>query len=832
MSTPDGEKQTPDDVVQALTPSAASIPRSTRERDESGFGFGPVTASTNCDDHQDPSFRSDDPHVNFRNIRRSITLRPSSSDLSGSLLRAGFPSLTTARDDVADNLPDPSLAAPGAAPRGDARGRPPPNAPQLRIRPILKRELELPSPLARRGAAEREYLQGQLKAEALRRRRREQHNEQRKLRWNADEVPAGDRAGGGGRDGDVLSMVERLRFGFRGAPAEGKGTPQSSAGGHDMGGLSLSASPPAILKTTFKRSVSAVLADSGIDEDDNLLFFPDGVPLLRDEEEGPPDESADSTAGDCGILNGGGSDDGESEGGSMAWGSVTLEDNSPSLIPADVIWQLGVGLDNMGEFPLPVAKANKKVTLRPKMIAPDGKGSKSHPNSQFKPMDGSDGSHVPLKGAKDRFKFETPEKLYPGRDEDDILAASESFRRISFKDNGETKTRECENSSNKWGCSCPEGGNKDKQRSHHAFSFSSPEAGSNCKERTPTHAKDASGPSPAPLSEFSEPNYFTPDNSGRFSRKQLGKMPKVPELLCMPGVANVNPQQIRIQGRATIPCKSSAKEGEVISPEIAAIPIPLKEPLSESNFCTPDNSYNGVALRRQSSKQMPQLPEFQVSDAGPHALDACEGTGALSPEAIGVSLLLRKPVLESDFRTPDDSVQERRATRRHPGEQLPKLPEFSVSDTDAELTRVRTAMDAVVEEKKEISPEIEAYEFTACKEALLESHFRTPDDRVDPFRIQFGARIPKLPEFGLPDVGSEGRPLLVRYGAGEEEEVLTHENEVRAGVPLRKEPFLESNFKTPDHPLDHFGQLLDEPIPKVPTISLVDSSKKVSLNEF
>lgn len=135
----------------------------------------------------------------------------------------------------------------------------------------------MPSPLARRGAAERAYLQGQLKAEALRRRKQAQHNERRKLRLrdNATIFPADGIKDEDISNKDILNMVEKFKFGL--------GLSKKKNSRQDL--REFASSPPPILKATFKRSVSAVLADSGIHEDSNLLFFPDGVPLLNEEEE-------------------------------------------------------------------------------------------------------------------------------------------------------------------------------------------------------------------------------------------------------------------------------------------------------------------------------------------------------------------------------------------------------------------------------------------------------------------------------------------------------------------------------------------------------------------
>ncbi len=164
---------------------------------------------------------------------------------------------------------------------------------------------KMPSPLARRGAAERAYLQGQMRAESLRRRKQEQENAERKLMENANDimmpinkddlnnenVPS---------DGQIKTMIENFNAGFAGLgqhpedldrnhhhstfPPKKKNNPLYQ--------MSLASSPPAILKKSFKRSVSAVLADSGIAENGNLLFFPSGVPLL--DEEGEIDIDGDS----------------------------------------------------------------------------------------------------------------------------------------------------------------------------------------------------------------------------------------------------------------------------------------------------------------------------------------------------------------------------------------------------------------------------------------------------------------------------------------------------------------------------------------------------------
>ena len=140
--------------------------------------------------------------------------------------------------------------------------------PQLPMRPILtKKELKMPSPLARRGPAERAYLQGQLKAEAQRRRKQEQHNNERRQRcsWQAGDDCADhqDDTNNAMTDTDIQSMIEKFKFGHLGAPPTNKlkFLPKKKNSRNNLPEFG-AASPPAILKKTFKRSVSAVLEDS------------------------------------------------------------------------------------------------------------------------------------------------------------------------------------------------------------------------------------------------------------------------------------------------------------------------------------------------------------------------------------------------------------------------------------------------------------------------------------------------------------------------------------------------------------------------------------------
>jgi len=796
-------------------------------------------ASSMQDSHDSPpklSFRQDVPRASDTKIRRPITLRPSSLDPRTSI---GFPSLKQEDLDEGDiqNLPL-------AAPNGFIK-RMPLNAPQLRIRPILKKELNMPSPLARRGAAEREYLQGQLKAEALRRRKQEQHNEERKLRWNANIAPVNGFKGDVKDDEEILSMIEKFKFGFGdGALAEDKKNLKSLPNRSIQDLRGFAASPPAILKKTFKRSVSAVLAESGIDEDGNLLFFPDGVPLLRDEDEIASNDVTNGATIDCdgqdnshgrrcsfGKVDGRSED--ESESGSISQESSSSDDLSPSLIAADVIWQLGAaGSDGLPrDFSMPTTKGNKKMTLRPKMSAPSDNGSSAPlPDRQFKTANGCESSnsaqskgninasnicahkrHPVSNQYKDHFKFETPDKFYPGSD--DLVAASESFHQMHFGNEDKMESGNCAHSSNRQRYT--NGGNMDKK---HPFVFSSPEAGFNCKREASADEKDSNLFPPAPPSDLSDSNYYTPDNSEHRPRKQLGKMPKVPEL-CMPHTIDLKSRRIMHNDKSSLPLKVSVEEGNMLSPETAATGFSLKEPLSDSDFCTPDNSlHERRSSRKHPGERMPKLPEFSMPDIesnfpkvrfqGSTSLSLCaaEEENSFSRE------IIRGALCESKFCTPENAID---PFSKHLCEQMPKLPEFSMPGMDFRGKSL-LASNIAVEDENRISPQKLAKSLL-LKMPLSESNFITPDDPIDPLHKHSGEQMPKMPEFSMPNFDSKGKDLLsLGVAAGEEKEFSPAMNR---SAPLFKKTPMESNFSTPNNSVDSFSKHLGAKIPKLPDIA-------------
>jgi len=808
------------------------IPLQQKSEERSGDQEHPMAASRYDRDRDSPPKLSfcQVPRSNVgAKIRRPVTLRPTSLESC-----ARFPSLKHALDeetDVPTNLP---LATTSWFHEHSP-------APQLCIRPILKKELKMSSPLVRRGAAEREYLQGQLKAEALRRRKQEQHNEQRKLKWNSN-IPLMSCFKDDKPDEDILSMVEKFKFGFKGcAPMDGEKSLHKRSH-KDL--KEFAASPPAILKKTFKRSVSAVLADSGIDEDGNLLFFPDGVPLLRDEDEAFLNEVADGTHSDRQdnsdeTMFGDRSEE-ESVSGSTSQETSSSDELSPSLIPADVIWQLGAcGFDDLAsEFAMPSAKGNKKVTLRPKMNAPKNNiRTLPHPNRQLKPISGFKGSNngqakslIQADQNKDRFKFKTPDKFYPSRN--DILAASESFQRLSFGcedeqiDNGDhalSSERPCQH-----------GGIVEKKES---FAFSSPETGFNIKGKVLIDVEGTSLLPPAPPSDFSESNYCTPDHSEHNRRrKKLGKILKVPQLACMRGMIDLNSQRIRLQGGQPLAVEPSAEE--------VAIGFSLKEPLSDSNFRTPDNSFNERRpFRKHPGERMPKLPEFTLPDiesslpqmrfqgGASLALDAVvKEETTFSPEIIGSDPLLEKSLSESNFRTPDSSFDDRRSSRRHLGVQMPKLPEFSTPDIGSE-GKASLALGPARKETKEMPLEIVTSSLLLEK-TLSESNLITPDNPDDSFRKHVAAQMPQQPELNIPDTGSESKSLLSLNRAAEEESLLSHE--IEASALLLGKTHLKFNFCIPDDTVHPLPKHYCEQMPNLPCISpphMIERNDELLINK-
>ncbi|KAL7535429.1 hypothetical protein ACHAWF_005164 [Thalassiosira exigua] len=513
---------------------------------------------------------------------------------------------------------------------GDSRPRPPsatsvrrtpdllPSFPQLRLRPSQSRsrleekekELETPSPLARRGAAERAYLQGQLRAEARQRQRHQRHNEQRKLRLASAIASI---------DGDHATPPVAVG-GVPVPPVPGRRPINGKGGRVQRDPLG---SPPAILKATMRSypCIDKVLRGAGIDEDENLLFFPDGVPLVvhdeldsaeqddirlsmldvddRDEDDVPLNEDGDGLAADVAREARGASvaldldDAANADDGSVAGrpasaqgqmpgehespretspsssASSSEDEISPSLMAADVIWQLGAFcMDDKVNFPDGLSAPSfdgrgglgKKVTLKPKMNAPKLTGSPSprpkkpvaikatskgveledlSSSKENRPQDAVGAGHDDEAATLRKRGFGSPNKFYlqhPGQ----YLGASESFQQLSFDSVDGTapplalKTFDRANSDAS--CQTLDGSISEPphpNRPHHPFVYS------------------------------------TPDNSEQFRcpRRVVGwegRMPKLPELTIDPRASEALDAALREEAEATA-SSSNGGTGAVLS---------------------------------------------------------------------------------------------------------------------------------------------------------------------------------------------------------------------------------------------------------------------------
>jgi len=138
-----------------------------------------------------------------------------------------------------------------------------------------------PCHLARRGAEERTYLESQLRAEENIRKKHHWENEERKAREERltiqddendahnDEISAlMEKFTDFELDSTEMSLSECAR---KWVPVQ-----------QNKKLRNIAPSPPIILQKTFKRSVSAVIADSRGEDDEDacVLFFPDGLPLV------------------------------------------------------------------------------------------------------------------------------------------------------------------------------------------------------------------------------------------------------------------------------------------------------------------------------------------------------------------------------------------------------------------------------------------------------------------------------------------------------------------------------------------------------------------------
>ncbi len=562
--------------------------------------------SSDSGSHDDATHANNTTTDIYLETRQPVTLKP--------LMPSGILPLTSKIEEhKQEQLPLPSLhlALHSEEERGILQhyARMPMNAPQLRMRPVAAvakdTNLAMPSPIARRGEAERAFLQRQMKAEALIRREQARRNRERKIRENHNAqitMSIGHPCKEEEKEEDALAGNERQATSETAQhSAIGKQNhfpnflPNNRKHSRQQFLREFATSPPLILKKSFKRSVSAVLADSGIAEDENLLFFPDGLPLLNEQEEviAPLNDVADgdSAVEGCSPAGGGG-DDGSvdaSEKGIPDESPTTAKNEpSPSLIAADIIWQIGASScddDLAGELPMP-HQLSKKVTLRPKMNAPFLTSFSPDPTHEFEPIgavtSGASCLNQAMKsiGCNNVAKEENQlnELSRRGRFSREILSASESFQHLAIE-NADDRAWGMLNRSDSMGRSSSCGSSRDGNKVP-PFTFSSPEP---CRNRL----CGAKGPSSHQLAEnylqepTSESDYCTPDNSEslRLPRKiPSERLPKLPEL-GMPTVQDSNDETL-FRSVPSMAVEEEEDEFEIL----------LNEDMPGINFYTPDVS--------------------------------------------------------------------------------------------------------------------------------------------------------------------------------------------------------------------------------------------------
>lgn len=513
------------------------------------------------------------------------------------------PDLTAAYDTNGGNI---DMAAPAEAEGSITHDVPfPTYIPKLRIRRVSS-DMDLkimPSPLARRGGKEMEYLQKQLKAEALIRRRQQLHNEERNRRRSAK------------NDDDVDSSEDEDKFAY--APNNfncRQGRPNNTV-------MDLAGSPPAILKRySLRRTVSETLQDSGIPEDANLLFTPMGKPLIDDEDVAKEknheehehtdhwnEVEAASDTEDAFVLDEDVQDEhihteesvwvGGSTGHLTDDGDEDDVELSPSLPQSGAQLQFGDILADMKSDSPP--NAYKKITLRPKMKVRTDSCDFPPPlgTHMYKPSDvevSTKDDRVaridPPSGGRGRYA--SPQKSRFGRlaAQRYMMNASESFDGLTHED------REAINNDEMY-----------RNRLNTADSDS----------------LDRLGSSPS----FSESNYTTPDNS--FSNRQSVRASKLfsknqgPEL---PLTTSPFPEQNyhtpgssqsrRHRERMGVPSQLPMAPffGATIEEEIAA--FTHAEATPEPNFATPQNILARKVDRNANLFSIPQFDELVVPKLG------------------------------------------------------------------------------------------------------------------------------------------------------------------------------------------------------------------------
>ena len=413
---------------------------------------------------------------------------------------------------------------------------------------------ETPSHLARRGPEERIYLQNQWRAEESLRRKQQWENEQR-----CQQILSDHEYTIGAPTDEISALMEKFNDFELNEPPLQPWIPMRVGGNRHTA----APSPPVILQKSFKRSVSAVIADSRGQEDGDacVLFFPDGFPLVDECNDGMSRRNSHTSLDNCHSF------EMDSKctlsphihdvtAGSTPFGTISCH-SSPNSIDYQPVLMEG---EADGAASSIFRGNNKKVMLRPKM--------KVRPKTPAKvtQTDGGEGLTVPDQidcnpGLLDKTSFSS----MPHPDENQLNEDGEehSHEAAEIKVNSLHSINPFPRLDSEATIVCNNGSTLDQLPYSNHFDCYHQSA-----IETSNHTPNEQGW-----------NYSSPDPICR---------------------SNFRPHV------------SSPHEGDQDTTPIEPLQLDLKEPLSESNYCTPDQS--NPIIRKQlvmkPSGVLDTLPEL------------------------------------------------------------------------------------------------------------------------------------------------------------------------------------------------------------------------------
>lgn len=439
--------------------------------------------------------------------------------------------------------------------------------PQLRIQPLKSGGAATPSHLARRGAEERTYLESQLRAESsLRRNYKNQWQNNEEMRKAREKIVFEDDEDG--YNDEISALMEKFRdFQLnnehgdclqRWLPARKKRLPGSNR-------ENVAPSPPIILQKSLKRSVSDVIADSrGQDDDDAcVLFFPDGLPLVDECNEimsrnnslaSLENCNSFDSCSKCGTMSPNTHDVTE---GSTPFGTLSCHSTPNSVECQQPV--LGGEVDcGSGHF----LKNTKKLMLRPKMTVRP-KTPARLTRSEEEKAEGTVPDQIDFSSRL--FDIECPDNAgfsaIPDQEESFVSLEADAIAEAAVEDAGPNFRRSFQRLDSD-ATIVRKNGALDEALNC-AESFECP--------KSATEAADCQGW-----------NYSSPEPIRR--------------------------SQFRANGSILLPPKVHTQEITPIEP----FQLVLREPLSESNYCTPDQS-NCIIRKQLAVKRsgvLDTLPEL------------------------------------------------------------------------------------------------------------------------------------------------------------------------------------------------------------------------------